>query len=175
MKRKMSYTEMAKKNMTEAYYFIVGGYENSVSDGGLDEMPPVEDMFNEVFTEGTTTRYMPGLAGGRLPVGMRSVSREILKQHLVELFRKGGYSVDFEQKESKPKASGAANHLHVEDGEELVTLHTFTGMIVGTYNVVSRKAGRIHINSVKGPMEFDASTGKQLNAKDPRYANYIDV
>lgn len=175
MKRKMSYTEMAKKNMTEAYNWIVGGYENAVQDGEREQMPPAQEMFDMVFVEGTNSAYSEGLSGGKLPVGVRSVSREILKQHLIELFRKDGYKVDFEQKENKPKASGAANHLHVEDGEELVTLHTFTGMIVGTYNVVSRKAGKIRINSVKGPMEFDAVTGKQVNARDPRYANYIDV
>ena len=52
--------KVAAEQLDNAYNWIVGGYYNTVQDGEAEEMPPVEDMFDEVMEEATTHLYGKG-------------------------------------------------------------------------------------------------------------------
>jgi hypothetical protein len=56
-----------------------------------------------------------------------------------------------------------------------VTIKAFTGMEIGTFNIESKTSKAITVITKKGEMIFDATTGKQTNAKNPRFANYIEM
>lgn len=55
-----------------------------------------------------------------------------------------------------------------------VILHGFTGMKLGVYKVTAADKETITIEKADGTeLDFDRKTGKQLNPKNPKYANYI--
>jgi hypothetical protein len=56
-----------------------------------------------------------------------------------------------------------------------VTIKAFTGMTIGTFAIESKTSKAITVITKNGELIFDAVTGKQTNAKNPRYANYIDM
>ncbi len=43
--------------------WVIGGYENSVSDGIIEEMPPVEKMEKEIYNEVMSTNHIQIKAG----------------------------------------------------------------------------------------------------------------
>ncbi len=43
--------------------WVVGGWENSVTDGHLDTMPPVEDMEAEIYDEVLSAKWVEMKAG----------------------------------------------------------------------------------------------------------------
>lgn len=57
---------------------------------------------------------------------------------------------------------------------DTVILCGFTGMKLGVYEVVAADAKKITIEKADGTkLSFDRKTGKQLNPKNPKYANFI--
>ena len=55
-----------------------------------------------------------------------------------------------------------------------VILCGFTGMKLGVYTITAADKTSITIEKADGTeLSFDRKTGKQLNPKNPKYANYI--
>ena len=58
-----------------------------------------------------------------------------------------------------------------------VILKAFTGMVIGRFPVYKIEEGKIYITAKTGLMEliFDEKTLQQINAKNPRFANKVEL
>lgn len=178
--------EDALKNLRGAYNFVVGGYENSVQDGDMEEMPAVEDLFDEVYGEAMSTRYgMVGglsISGGDAPICMKFAGKAFIREQLVKMLRADGYEVSEDLVKVLNKKQGHSNlvdgeriNLRRDEGERLVNVRAFTGMLIGTFKVEKETKTTITVKTAKGKLKFDKETGVQLDAANPKYANRIEI
>lgn len=176
----------ALKNLRGAYDFVVGGYENSVQDGDMEEMPAVEDLFNEVYGEAMSTRYgMVGglsISGGDAPICMKFAGKAFIREQLAKLFRDDGYEVSEDLVKVPNKKQGHSNlvdgeriNLRKDEGERLVNVRAFTGMLIGTFKVEKETKTTITVKTAKGKLKFDKETGVQIDVANPKYANRIEI
>lgn len=57
-----------------------------------------------------------------------------------------------------------------------VTVRAFTGMMIGSFKVEEEDSETVSVKGKNGKvMVFNKATGKQLNAKNPKFANKIDI
>lgn len=95
-------------------------------------------------------------------------SEETLKKN----FKKSTKEV--EVKGHSPRKNVRGNTECLEDDE--VVMRAFTGMLIGVFKVVSRGDEVIAVEMADGTRRnFSAETGKELNCKNPRYSNRIDL
>lgn len=178
--------EDALKNLRGAYDFVVGGYENSVQDGDMEEMPAVEDLFDEVYGEAMSTRYgMVGglsISGGDAPICMKFAGKAFIREQLAKMFQADGYDVSEDLVKVPAKKQGHSNlvdgeriNLRKDEGERLVNVRAFTGMLIGTFKVEKETKTTITVKTSKGKLKFDKETGVQLDAANPKYANRIEI
>ena len=93
--KKTGHQKIAAANITHAYNWIVGGYENSVQDGNVESMPSAESMFEEVYDEAMNSRYEEGMcSSNKAPKEMRFAGAKFCKKFLYDLFIKDGYKLD---------------------------------------------------------------------------------
>lgn len=59
--------------------------------------------------------------------------------------------------------------------ENEVVLKAFTGMIIGVFEVTKRTSKTVTVKTAKGELKFDAKTGIQIDASNPKFANRIAV
>lgn len=79
------------------------------------------------------------------------------------------------KKSSKNKKGGTGRPQEktpLEYGQ--ARLMTFTGMIIGVYKITRHSKKTIEVQTDKGLLQFSKTDGKQINAKNPRYANKIE-
>ena len=171
---------VAKKQLEDAYNWIVGGYINTVQDGEAETMPPVEDMFDEVMEEATTHLYGKGMCSQKpAPAAMRFVGKRFLIDTLTVLFQQDGYEVPAcctKIPEKKTKQGTKREYKDTPDfvGEDEVVMRAFTGMLIGVFKIAKQTKTYIMVKAVNGSeLKFDKKTGLQLNAKNPRFANRI--
>lgn len=176
--------QAALENIEGAYTYVLGGYENSVQDGQMDEMPATEDLFNEVYDEAMNSghRMLGGLRtdGGEAPICMRFVGKAFVREQIAEMFRKDGYEVPADLIKVPEKKPGHSNfvdeervNLRKDEAENTVEVRAFTGMLIGTFEVVKETSKTITVKTSKGNMKFDKNTGIQINANNPKFANRI--
>lgn len=174
----------ALNNIEGAYTYVLGGYENSVQDGQLNEMPSVEDMFEEVYDKAMNSGHelLGGMRmdGGSAPICMKFAGKAFVREQISKMFRADGYEIPEELvavPERKPGHSnfvdGECTNLHNEDGEKTVEVKAFTGMLIGTFAVVKETATEVVIKTSRGLLRFDTTTGVQLDARNKRFANRI--
>lgn len=100
--------KIAKKNIENAYNWIVGGYENSVVDGEMTQEEFNEwinnKAFDEVFSEAMDTGYGLESAGGKAPAAMKRVRKSICKEYLLSLFKADGHEITVEIKDTEGHA-----------------------------------------------------------------------
>lgn len=93
--KKTGHQKIAAANITHAYNWIVGGYENSVQDGQMESMPSAESMFGEVYGDAMTCKYDEGMCSSHhAPKEMRFAGAKFCKKFLYDLFIKDGYELD---------------------------------------------------------------------------------
>lgn len=176
----------ALSNVEGAYTYVLGGYENSVQDGHIDEMPSVEDMFEEVYDEAMNSGHeMLGgirMDGGPAPICMKFAGKKFIRERIAKLFRADGYGVSEELvavPEHKPGHSnfvdGERINLRKDEGEKTVNVRAFTGMLIGTFKVEKETKTTITVKTVKGKLKFDKETGIQVNSSNKKFANRIEV
>lgn len=75
----------------------------------------------------------------------------------------------------------ASTEEFVENGkgekivEDVILLKTFTGMIIGKYEVIKQTKTKMGIVTKSGnKLIFDRMTGLQTNAKNPKFANRFE-
>lgn len=172
-----NHQEVAYNNLKHAYEWIVGGYENSVDDGEIEEMPSVKDLFNEVLAEAKGSHYDQGISGGPAPISMKLAGNQFLRDTLKSFFETNGYEVpeDLTKEKAHRKAKvGPRNNFRSDDDENTITVYAFTGMVIGTFKVEKEALDTITVIDRKNrELVFDKTTGKQINAANPVYANRI--
>jgi hypothetical protein len=169
---------VAKKQLEDAYNWIVGGYINTVQDGEAETMPPVEDMFDEVMDEATTHLYGEGMCSQKpAPAAMRFVGKRFLIDTLTVLFQQDGYEVPACCTQIPEKKQGVSRKYNDDPGEiaeDEVVMRAFTGMLIGVFKIVKQTKTYIMVKTSKGKeLKFDKKTGLEMNAKNPRFANRI--
>lgn len=96
---------IAKENIENAYAWIVGGNENSVTDGEMTQEEFDEwianDAFDEILNEAMNSKYEADSAGGKAPAAMKRVRKSICKHYLLTLFKADNYEVNVEIKEQE--------------------------------------------------------------------------
>lgn len=176
----------ALSNVEGAYTYVLGSYENSVQDGHIDEMPSVEDMFEEVYDEAMNSGHeMLGgirMDGGPAPICVKFAGKKFIREQIAKLFRADGYEVSQELvavPEHKPGHSnfvdGERINLRKDEGEKVVNVRAFTGMLIGTFKIEKETKTTITVKTAKGKMKFDRETGIQINSNNKKFANRIEV
>lgn len=173
----------ALKNIKHGYNWVIGGLENSVQNGHLDEMPPIEEMFEEVYSEVNSCTFDEGFRGCKAaPICMKFAGRAFVREQIAKMFRKDGYKVPEELVKVPERKTGHSNivdgeriNLRNDEGEKLVSVRAFTGMLIGTFKVEEETDSTITVNTAKGQLTFDKSSGIQLNASNSRFANRIEL
>lgn len=177
-----THQKVAAEQLENAYNWIVGGYENAVTDGDAEEMPSVEELFNEVMDEATTHLYGKGMCSQKpAPAAMNFAGKKFLVETLVSLFEAEGYEVPAcctkipeKRKATGPRKNVKGNPESV--GEDEVVMRAFTGMLIGVFKIVERDENSISVELANGTyMDFDANTGKEIGARNPRFANRIEL
>lgn len=59
-------------------------------------------------------------------------------------------------------------------GEDEVLMRAFTGMVIGVFKVIDENDKAIAVTTKKGKMWFSKRDGKQVNAKNKKFANQIE-
>lgn len=176
-----THQKIAAEQLQNAYDWIVGGYINTVQDGEAEEMPPVEDMFDEVMGEATTHKYGKGMCSQKpAPAAMNFAGKKFLVETLVKLFEDEGYEVPACCKgvpEKKQKQGSTRKYTdEAQAGEGEVVMRAFTGMLIGVFKIQKETKTYIMVKAANGKeMKFDKKTGLELNAKNPRFANRIAI
>lgn len=173
----------AIKNIRHGYNWVIGGLENSVQDGQMDELPPIEEMFEEVYTEVHCCTFDEGFCDSKAaPFCMRFAGKAFVRQQIAKLFREDGYKVPENLLKVPEKQKGHSNfvdgervNLRIDDADKVVTVRAFTGMLIGTFKVEKETKNCIIVKTHKGKMKFDKHTGIQMDAEKPKFANRIDV
>ena len=175
--------KVAAEQLENAYNWIVGCYYNTVQDGEAEEMPPVEDMFDEVMEEATTHLYGKGMCSQKpAPAAMNFAGKKFLIETLTSLFEAEGFEVPVcctKIPEKKQRAAGPRKNVKGNPesvGEDEVVMRAFTGMLIGVFKIVERDENTISVELANGTyMDFDVNTGKELGARNPRFANRIEL
>lgn len=173
----------ALKNIRCGYNWVIGGLENSVQDGHLEEMPAVEEMFEEVYDEVTSCTFDEGFCDSKAaPICMKFAGKKFIREQIAKLFRADGYEVYEELvavPERKPGHSnfvdGERINLRKDEGEKVVNVRAFTGMLIGTFKIEKETKTTITVKTAKGKMKFDRETGVQINSSNKKFANRIEV
>lgn len=96
---------IAKKNIENAYNWIIGGNDNAMIDGEMTQEEfdnwITNDAFNEILDEAMSSKYEPDCAGGEAPAAMKRVRKSILKGYLLGLFNADGYKINVEIKDQE--------------------------------------------------------------------------
>lgn len=176
----------ALSNVEGAYTYVLGGYENSVQDGHIDEMPSVEVMFEEVYDEAMNSGHeMLGgmrMDGGPAPICVKFAGKKFIREQIAKLFRADGYEVPEELVAVPERKSGHSNfvdgeriNLRKDEGEKVVNVRAFTGMLIGTFKVVRETKTTLTVKTNKGKLKFDKETGIQIDANNKKFANRIEL
>ena len=173
----------ALKNIRCGYNWVIGGLENSVQDGHLEGMPAVEEMFEEVYDEVTSCTFDEGFCDSKAaPICMKFAGKKFIREKIANLFQKDGYDVPEELvavPEHKPGHSnfvdGERINLRKDEGERVVNVRAFTGMLIGTFKVEKETKTTITVKTAKGKMKFDRETGIQIDSNNKKFANRIEV
>lgn len=176
--------KLAAKKIKAAYNWIIGGLENSVQDGNMDEMPPIEDMFEQVYDGLMNDDFGDGYMGSnKSKTELRFAGKQFILDCIAKLFREEGYEVPEEltkvkAKKSSTQSSGERKNVkgdpeNVKENE--VVLKAFTGMIIGVFEVTKRTSKTVTVKTAKGELKFDAKTGIQIDANNSKFANRIAV
>lgn len=173
----------AMKNIRHGYNWVVGGLENSVQDGKMEEMPPVEEMFEAVYDEITSCAFAEGFCDTKgAPICMKFAGKAFIREQIAKLFREDGYEVPEELTKVPERKAGHSNfvdgeriNLRKDEGERVVNVRAFTGMLIGTFKVEKETNTTITVKTAKGKLKFDKETGIQIDSNNKKFANRIDI
>lgn len=173
----------AMKNIRHGYNWVVGGLENSVQDGEMEEMPPVEEMFEEVYDEITSCTFDEGFCGTKgAPICMKFAGKKFIREQIAKLFREDGYEVSEELVAVPERKTGHSNfvdgervNLRKDEADRVVQVRAFTGMLIGTFKVEKETNTTITVKTSKGKLKFDKETGIQIDSNNKKFANRIDI
>lgn len=91
--------KIAYKNTKYAVQHIVGGYENSITDGYMTEMPTYEDLEDEVYYETTTATYGDGWASCHPTKEVTFAGEKFIREVIRHFFEKDGFEYPVKHRE----------------------------------------------------------------------------
>lgn len=171
--------KLAAKKIEAAYNWIIGGLENDVADGNSDEMPPIEDMFEQVYDGVMTDDFGDGYMGcNKSKTELRFAGKQFILDTIAAMFRRDGYEVPDELTKIKTSSKPSGERKNIKGditnvGEDEVLVKAFTGMVIGVFKVYKKTSKSITVKTAKGELKFDAQTGLQINANNAKFANRI--
>ena len=173
----------ALKNIRCGYNWVIGGLENSVQDGQMEELPPVEEMFEEVYDEVTSCTFDEGFCDSKAaPICVKFAGKKFIREQIAKLFQADGYEVSEELVKVPERKPGHSNfvdgeriNLRKDEAEKVVKVRAFTGMLIGTFKVEKETKTTITVKTAKGKLKFDKETGIQLDSNNQKFANRIEV
>lgn len=173
----------ALKNIRHGYNWVIGGLENDVQDGHMEELPPVEEMFEEVYDEVTSCTFDEGFCDSKAaPICMKFAGKAFIREQIAKMFREDGYEVPEELTKVPERKAGHSNlvdgeriNLRKDEAEKVVQVRAFTGMLIGTFKVEKETNSTITVKTAKGKMKFDKETGIQIDSSNKKFANRIDI
>lgn len=62
-----------------------------------------------------------------------------------------------------------------EKATKTVVMKAFTGMWIGEFEIIKKTKKTITVLTKKGELKFDRTTGIQLDANNPKFANHIEL
>lgn len=108
--------EIATKNITGAYNWIVGENENTLQDyeedseqykASYDYLYSGDEIMNDIYHSAITTEYDDGYCGGKAPKEMRFAGKKFCMNLIRELLKKDGYLK--EEKKTKHLVASVRN------------------------------------------------------------------
>lgn len=126
-KHSNGWEKIAKKNIKNAYGWIVGENENAVQDGTMtleEFMKWVQtEALDYIYHEAITTTYGSDYAGGPAPTEMRFAGKEFCYDYLKRLFLNDGYNIQEEQEaaheaQNDPESTEAVEADKLQDEEK---------------------------------------------------------
>ena len=91
--------KIAYRNTKYAIQDIVGGYENSISDGYMEEMPTYEDLEDEVYYATTTGTYGEGFASCHPIKEVNFAGEKFIREVIRYFFEKEGFQYPVKHRE----------------------------------------------------------------------------
>lgn len=173
----------ALKNIKHGYNWVIGGLENSIQDGHMDEMPSIEEMFEEVYSEVNSCTFDEGFCDSKAaPICMKFTGKAFVREQIAKMFQKDGYEVPEELVKVPERKTGHSNfvdgeriNLRKDEGEKVVNVRAFTGMLIGTFKVEKETKTTITVKTNKGKLKFDKETGIQIDSNNKKFANRIEI
>lgn len=110
--KKNGWEEIATKNITNAYNWIVGENENTLQDCEEDSdeykdsynyLRSGNEIMDDIYHEAITTEYGEGYCGGKAPSEMRFAGKKFCMNLIRDLLKKDGYLTDEDATEKKPR------------------------------------------------------------------------
>lgn len=175
--------EAALKNIRHGYNWVVGGVENDLQDGNIEEFPDIEELFEDVYDEVMSCTFAEGFCDTKgAPICMKFAGKAFIREQLANMFRNDGYDFPEELAQVPEKKPGHSNivdgeriNLRLDDAEVTVNVRAFTGMLIGTFKVEKQTKTTITVKTAKGMMKFDKTTGLQIDANNEKFANRIEI
>lgn len=174
---------IAKKNLKNAYNWMMGENENAVQDGDMTkeffnawiEQRALEEMYHEAIT----TLYTGDSCGGEAPKEMRFAGKDFCYKYLISLFKKDGYTVAAPEAETKKPATTKKPRAKKTAPKTVqATLLAFTGMKIAEYTAEVIKGGyRITTKSGK-VMEFNKDGTQKVTdnrSNNPKFNNRLEI
>lgn len=93
--------KIAYKNTKYAVQDIVGGYENSITDGYMEKMPTYEDLEDEVYYATTTGTYGEGYASCHPTKEVTFAGEKFIREVIRYFFDKDGFEYPVEHRAEK--------------------------------------------------------------------------
>lgn len=106
--------KIAYKNTKYAVQDIVGGYENSISDGYMEEMPTYEELEDEVYFATTTGTYGEGYASCHPTKEVNFAGEAFIREVIRYFFEKDGFEYPVKHREEATQAEAATEEVKPE-------------------------------------------------------------
>lgn len=91
---------MALAQVLYATNWIVGGYENSVEDGHIEQVPDYEELFSEIYYEVLHCTNFEGFNGNGPIKEVRFAGTEFIEAHIARRLKKLGYEPKEKEEET---------------------------------------------------------------------------
>ena len=99
-----------------------------------------------------------------------------LRAEAKEMGIKGYSRMSKEDLQKAIEANTVEEKAEVEEkATKTVVMKAFTGMWIGEFEIIKKTKKTITVLTKKGELKFDRTTGIQLNANNPKFANHIEL
>lgn len=106
--------KIAYRNTKYAVQDIVGGYENSITDGYMEEMPTYEDLEDEVYYATTTGTYGDGWASCDPTKEVTFAGEKFIREVIRYFFEKDGFEYPVKHREETAQPESTTEEIKPE-------------------------------------------------------------